>query len=122
MLYVIALLCCVIIILLWKISRAIKKTEYFEASYNTGRPAVRFSCETCRFWQPSELLPHDNKESGECLQSPETWLLQHVLERFDKLANRDTPEGGYFYKNFTCGMYKPNARLIEASERNSLTR
>ncbi len=111
MLYVIALLCCVIIILLWRISRAVKKTPYLQASYNTGIETVTYSCGTCRFWQPSELLPHDAKESGECLRSPEAWLLQHVLIRVDKLANRDTPEGGYFHKTFTCGMYEPSANV-----------
>lgn len=118
MLYVIALLCCVIIILLWRISRAMTKTAYFEASYNTGKESVIRSCETCRFWQPSELLSHDTKDSGECLRSPEAWLLQHVLIRLDKLTNWDSPKHGYFYKTFTCGMYEPSskARLVVESE------
>jgi len=109
-LYVTALLVCVIVILLWKVSRDIKKTVYFEASYNTGSETVRSCCETCRFWQPSELLPHNAKDSGECLHSPEAWLLQHVIVRLDMLANRDTPKGGYFHKKFTCGMYEPSKK------------
>jgi len=109
-LYVIALLCCVIIVLLLRISRAVKKTPYLQASYNTNTETVAYSCCNCRYWQPSDLLPHYAKESGECLRSPETWLLQHVLTRLDELSNRETLEAGYFFKNFTCGMYEPSTK------------
>lgn len=109
MLYVIILIGFVIIILLWKIFREVRRSPYLEASYDHGE-TKRYCCQTCRFWQPSELLPHDSKDWGECLRSPEAWLLQHVVVRLDKLTNRDTCEYGYFNKSFTCGMYKPIIR------------
>ena len=111
MLYVLAVLLVVIMILLWRISRDVKKPTYFEASYNTDSDSVRYCCGSCRFWQPSGLLPHYAQDSGECLRSPEAWLLQHALVRLDKLTNRETPETGYFHKTFTCGSYEPSKRV-----------
>ena len=111
MLYVIAFLCCVIIVILLRISQAMKKKIYFQASYNASDAFVTYTCETCRFWQPSELLPHNSKDSGECLRSPEAWLLQHVVIRLNKILNIDPPKGGYFDKKFTCGMYEQKENI-----------
>jgi hypothetical protein len=74
--FVIVLSGLVIIILLWKIFKEVKKNPYHQASY---RGKSDCSCQVCRFWHPSPLLPPSAQDSGDRLHSPEGFLLGHIV-------------------------------------------